>query len=234
MNLMKTTLKYILQDKGRDFINTFGDKLSLHMVKSILAVLQCATGELGFNSCFCPDCKVVKRVAFTCKNRLCTKCSRWSNREFAFKFVNNMLPVTHMHITFTIPDVLWAIVHESPKMQKGLIKAAYKSVKDVMELYLGCEVIPGVLCVHHNFGGDLKMNCHIHTIVTEGGIGNGKWKKFTYFPFVKTGKIHTTLNEIWRDNVLDSIKPHLPITLRNLDFVQHMKDKYPDGFYVYA
>lgn len=231
---MKPKLRYILEDKGSEFINTYGDKLSFHIVQTLLQVLQCHTGKLGYNSYFCVECRKVVKVSFTCKKRLCPSCSQWANQKFALGLVQRMLPVTHRHITFAIPSTLWKIFHKDPQMQKMLLQRAHLTVKQTMELYLGGNVMVGALCVIHNFGRDLKKNCHIHMIVTEGCLRNGEWMRFTFFPFEKRGKIHTTINEIWQDNVLDILRQTLPRTKNNRRFIDGLKIRYPNGFYVHG
>jgi hypothetical protein len=36
-----------------------------------------------------------------------------------------------------------------------------------------CGVVPGAICVLHLFGADLKLNLHVHVLVTEGGLDCG-------------------------------------------------------------
>ena len=115
-----------------------------------------------------------------------------------------------------------------------LTKAAYKTICQVMRTYLHVDVVPGVLCVLHLYGRDLKKNCHVHPIVTEGGEYNGKWYRFTFFPFEKRGKVHTTINEMWRDNVLYALRMGLPRTEKNRRFLAAIKRQYPKGFYIYS
>jgi len=231
---MTPKLRYILKDKGPEFINIFGDKLSTYVIQTFLQVLQCGTGKLGYQSYFCVECRTVKRIRFTCKKRFCPSCSQWANRKFALSFVQRMLPVTHRHITFTIPKSLWHIVHNDPQMQKLLIQRAYLTVKHTMDIFLGGDVIPGAVNVLHNFGRELKRNCHVHMIVTEGGLKDGRWVKFTYFPFEKRGKVYTTINEIWQDNVLEMLRETLPKTENNRRFIDGIKIRYPNGFYVHG
>jgi len=96
------------------------------------------------------------------------------------------------------------------------------------------DVMPGAMCVLHNFGRDLKENCHIHMLVTEGGLYLGEWVQFTYFPFMKQGYIHTTVNEVWRDNVLEILSNTLEATEINKRFIEGFKRRYPKGFYVHG
>jgi hypothetical protein len=134
----------------------------------------------------------------------------------------------------TIPRMLWEIIHDDPKKQRALVQASFKTIQQIMQIFLKVNVRPGALCVLHNYGRDLKKNCHIHMIVTEGGLFNGEWYKFTYFPFVKRGRVYTTINALWRDNVLEALRLSLPRTEKNQRFLRAVRRKYPGGFYVFG
>jgi len=203
--------------------------------ETLQRAVRCGTEENGYQSYFCWECGKVHRIRFSCKTRLCIKCGDKANEFFAEKFVRRMLPVTHRHIVFTIPDRLWGLFHSDPTLQHGLSQAANRAIRKTMRIYLGREITPGCMAVSHNFGRDLKENCHPHLIVTEGGIDkDGVWHRFTYFPFDKRGRIHTTINEIWRDEVLELLRCHLPRTQANGRFLMGLKERYPDGFYIHS
>jgi len=231
---VKKTLKYILSDKLQEYLNKFGSKLKdFNIVYMILSMLDCGDYKNGYMSYFCVNCKKIKRIKFSCRTRLCSKCGEELTKKFSIDFVNRMINVTHRHITFTIPKLLWEHYLQRPKFQQDLMRMAYKSVKEVMEMYLHISITPGSMTVIHSFGRDLKTNFHIHMLVTEGGVSkSGKWIKFTYFPFEKRGKIKKTLKEIWMENVIESLRRHLRdrITLEWL--IEELYRKYPDGFYV--
>lgn len=231
---MKPKLKRILQIHGHEFFKAYGDKVSSHIVSVLLSVMVCGTLKNGYRSFFCPDCGHIKRIPFSCKQRLCPSCSQWSSDRFAINFVQRMLPYTHRHLTMSIPEKLWGIFHADPDLQKGLIRAAHATIVQTMSMCLGVAVMPGSMCVLHNFGRDLKKNCHVHMIVTEGGFFNGLWYSFTYFPFRKGGKIKKTMNEIWRDNVLELYRLSYPRTRWNNIFVEGIRKRYPNGFYIYG
>lgn len=234
LELVKHKLKHILKSHGHEFIKTYGDKLSPHIISVLLSVMVCGTIKNGYRSFFCSECGHVKRVPFSCKKRLCPSCSKWSSDRFAINFVQRMLPCTHRHLTMSIPDTLWCIFHDDPNLQKGLIRAAHATVVQTMSMCFGVEVKPGSMCVLHNFGRDLKKNCHVHMIVTEGGMYSGHWYSFTYFPFRRGGKVTKTMNEIWRDNVLELLRLSLPRTVKNGRFLLGFRDRYPNGFYIYG
>lgn len=232
---MKPKLKHILKDKSDGFIKTYGEELPPYVITVLLTVINCCTNRNGYRSFYCYHCQQIKRIPFTCKKRLCPKCSQWANHHFAVNFVQRMLPVTHRHITWGIPGDLWRMFHDNPHLRRLLIKASYTTVQQVMRTYLPVDdIMPGALCVLHNFGRDLKRNCHIHMIVTEGGMWLGEWYPFTYFPFEKKGRVHTTINQMWRDNVLEVLRLELPRTEKNARFLAGLKKRYPNGFYVHS
>ena len=221
--------------KCGSYLKKFGSTVRAVESDVLQKALRCGTDQNGYQSYFCVDCGIVHRICFSCKTRLCSKCGEKANEAFAERFVRRMLPVTHRHITFTIPDRLWGLFHSSPQLQHGLSRAAKQSIEKIMNIYLGREVTPGYMEVLHNFGRDLKENCHVHMIVTEGGTDkDGVWHRFTYFPFEKRGHISITLNEMWRDEVLELLRTHLPRTQSNHQFLMGFKNRYPDGFYVHS
>ena len=231
----KPKLKYILEENANSYLKNFGSEMRLVEQETLQKALQCRTELNGYQSYFCWECGSVHRIRFSCKTGLCNICGEKANKIFSEKFVRRMLPVTHRHIVYTIPDSFWGLFHSDPLLQYGLSRAANSTIKKTMSLYLGCEITPGSMTALHNYGRDLKMNCHPHMIVTEGGIDkDGKWHSFKYLPFEKRGRIHTTINEIWRDEVLDLLRLYLPRTKNNYRFLMGFKKRYPKGFYIHS
>lgn len=232
----QTTLKYILKDKLQTYINKFGfEEKRINILYMIYSMLKCGEYENGYMSYFCVHCKKTKRMKFSCRARLCSKCGQELTKKNTKIFVNRMINKIHRHITFTIPKLLWAYYLENTKLQQDLVRKAYKSLKDVMELYLRVPVTPGCVSVIHTYGRDLKVNFHIHMIVTEGGMAkSGKWINFHFFPFEKRGKIFKTLNEIWMENVLDSLRKHLRNKIILEGLIEELNSRYSNGFYIHG
>jgi len=232
-SITKPKLKYILEENANSYLKNFGYEMRVVEQETLQKTLQCRTEQNGYQSYFCIECGTIQKIRFSCKTRLCSKCGDKANEIFAEKFVRRMLPVTHRLITFTVPDKLWGLFHSTPSLQQGLSLAAKNTLEKTMRIYLGKEITPGSMTVLHNYGRDLKKNCHTHVIATEGGIDkNGKWVPFTYLPFEKRGHIYTTINEIWRDEVLEMLRTHLPRTQTNQCFLIGLKKRYSNGFYV--
>lgn len=185
---------------------------------------------------YCPKCDESKTIYFSCKSSYCPYCGKKANKIFVQKFVDKMLPVTHRHLTMTMSSKLWKIFQENPQLQKKLIKTSFTTVEETMYIFTKKKLVPGGLGVIHTYGKDLKINCHVHLIVTEGGYikGTKEWESFTYFPFEKRGKVWKTMNQIWMDNVLKLLEDFLPRTHNNRVYIDNFRKTYKNGFYIYG
>jgi len=115
------------------------------------------------------------------------------------------LPVDHRHVIFTLPPVVWELVGRDPgKLVDDLFKAANRVIERLFEDRFGpMRVRPGMICVVHFTGRDLKWNPHIHMIVTEGGLTPwGEWKRYAYWPYSK-------MSSYWKYEVLTRLRFHL-------------------------
>jgi len=82
-----------------------------------------------------------------------------------------------------------------------LFKAAKRVIERLFEdRFVSMRVRPGMICVVHFTGRDLKWNPHIHMIVTEGGLTPwGEWKKYAYWPYSK-------MASYWKHEVLTRLR----------------------------
>ena len=87
--------------------------------------------------------------------------------------------------------------------------------------------IPGIIAVLHTYGRDMKWNPHIHTIVTEGAIGN--FNIFKKFDFISYDALRKHFQKILLDLLEKKINNSNFKTLKN--FIYKKSNK---GFYVYT
>lgn len=218
------------------FLKYFSKQTTLRQRIVLEKIILCNTKKLGMKIVYCPECNESKKIYFSCKTSYCPYCGKRANKIFVQKYVDKMLPVTHRHLTMTMSSRLWNIFQKNPELQKKLIKTSFTTVEETMYIFTKKKLVPGGLGVIHTYGKDLKTNCHIHLIVTEGGYikGTKEWESFTYFPFEKRGKVWKTMNQIWMDNVLKLLEYYLPRTVNNKRFIDHFRKKYKNGFYIYG
>ena len=133
-----------------------------------------------------------------------------------------MFNVTHRHITFTVPAELWSILEAEPEWRKELFGAANRTVREVM------KGEPGIVMVMHPYGKDLKVNYHLHVLVTEGGMNEAQeWKEQTFLNY-------KTLRKVWQYEILTALRAAMPPNVQTKRLIDKLFRKYRQGFYVHA
>jgi hypothetical protein len=88
--------------------------------------------------------------------------------------------------------------------------------------------VPGVICVLHPFGKDLKLNPHVHVLVTEGGLNSkGEWVPVTFFEY-------GALRRIWQYQLLKAVKRRVSSSFENRCLIDRLFGEHKMGFYVFA
>jgi hypothetical protein len=88
-------------------------------------------------------------------------------------------------VVFTIPAELRKYFAHKRSLLDLLFQAAANTILYCFKRRNKSEnYIPGMVCVLHTFGRDLKWNPHIHMILSEEAVGNsGKWMKFSHINY---------------------------------------------------
>lgn len=144
-----------------------------------------------------------ERVVFhTCKSRACSSCGhratvKWQRERWA------ALPdESYKGITFTMPDRLWQLFRDNPRLVAVLPVLAAKALETWAYARHGLRV--GAIAILHTFNGRLEFNSHVHTMVTAGGLHScsGSWVARIYYD-------RDWLMEIWRDAVVNLLRAAL-------------------------
>jgi hypothetical protein len=139
--------------------------------------MQCQTATLGAEVYAGEEKEFI--LYHTCKSRACPSCGyratvQWLRERWA------ALPETiYKGITFTMPDVLWPIFRDNPRLAKVLSALAANIIQAQMSAGYGVRV--GVIAILHTFNGRLEFNSHVHTMVTGGGLSSNSWKARVYY-----------------------------------------------------
>jgi hypothetical protein len=122
---------------------------------------------------------------------------QWQRRLWA------ALPdVAYKGITFTMPDVLWAVFRDNPMLTNALPSLAASIIQASASAKYGTRV--GVIAVLHTFNGKMEFNSHVHTMVMAGGLSkhSGTWFPRVYYD-------RDLLMEGWRRAVIDLLRSAL-------------------------
>src|SRR5271165_5811370 len=119
--------------------------------------LQCRTPELGAEV-YASE-KEERTFYHTCKSRTCSSCGyratvQWQRERWA------ALPeVPYKGITFTMPDLLWPLFRDNPRLAKALPALAAKVIQIRVSARYGVRV--GVMAILHTFNGQLEFNSQL-------------------------------------------------------------------------
>ena len=191
-------------------------------------MISCRTSELGYSVYECPDYGEIKFSYHTCKSRFCPSCGNKYVRKRTEAILQKCYNCKHRHIVFTISDFLWDFFRKDRKLLDLLFQAVSKTILSwFKDKYKSQNYIPGIIAVLHTYGRNMKWNPHIHTIVTEGAMGN--LNVFKKFDFISYDALRKRFQKILLDLLEKKISNSNFKILKN--FIYKKSDK---GFYVYA
>lgn len=224
---MNGVIKKILEDNFEEFKNN--NKVREVCKKEVGKVLKCKDIKHGHTLYECPNCHEELQVPFTCKSRLCNSCGKLKTEEWTENIKNIILDLPHRHIVFTIPEELRNLFQKDRNKLKilsdeaaNLLLTMYKKMRKTK------EYVPGIVAGIHTFGRDMKWNPHIHILITEGAMVDGK--EFKEVKFLR----YESLRNSWKYILLTVLKRELKNCKEELKLINQLFKKLDKGMYVYA
>lgn len=165
------SLKEIYQLFWKRYLNHSDRKLYLEKrhFKAVYDSINCRTAVLGKTVYSCKTCDHKHHIYRSCKNRFCPTCGILETYNWADRILNNLLPIKHHHIVFTLPKPIRNIQKRNHILILNLFfEAATQAIKEWFAFKH--NIIPGIVAVLHTAGSDLKHHPHIHMIVSAGGL----------------------------------------------------------------
>lgn len=221
-------LKDIFSDNWENFLKD-NPNLNIRPVvlKEVDKMISCRTSSLGYSVYECSHCGEIKFSYHTCKSRFCPSCGNKYVRKRTESILQKCYNCKHRHIVFTISDYLWDYFRRDRKLIDLLFKAVSHTILSwFKEKYKKENYIPGIVAVLHTYGRDLKWNTHIHTIVTEGAMG--EFNVFKKFDFIS----YDALRKRFQMILLDLLEKHFGKIFKPIKNLIYKKSN--KGFYVYA
>lgn len=170
----KATVQKVFRKFGDEYISKYN--LSEEQWKTFNSIVNCKTKELGFRQIKCVDCNDVVREVNSCRNRHCPMCQNYAREKWINNQTSYFLDITYFHLVATIPSELNLIaLYNQKEIYNIMFKANAEAIQTLTKdkKWLGAKV--GISSILHTWGNKLNYHPHIHSIITGGGIKNGKW-----------------------------------------------------------
>lgn len=128
----------------------------------------CQTSALGGRMVKCA-CGWSSPMYNSCTDRHCPQCRGGVRAEWLAARCEQLLPVPHFQVVFTLPSALRTLARDHQKLVYGLLfTAAAETIKQLAAQRFDAQ--PGVLAMLHTWGNDLVFHPHVHFLVTAGGL----------------------------------------------------------------
>ena len=135
--------------------------------KAFQKVVDCNTMALGAEVCASPRGEE-RIVPHSCKSRACPSCGQRNNLQWLSECWADLPEIPYSQVVLTMSDVLWPLFKENRHLLNDLPALSAK----VLQLWIQrrYQAKPLLAVVLHTFGRDLKFNCHLHILLSQGGL----------------------------------------------------------------
>ena len=170
--LKRQPLKKILALTRSDWDH---EKIRPAVREAFRKVLDCGTAALGAEVFASGN---GERVVFhTCKSRACPSCGYRATTLWQREQWRDLPETRYTHVTLTMPDVLWPLFRQNRHLLHDLPVLGAKIIEHWAFQTYGVRLM--ILVIPHTFGRHLNFNCHLHMLVSEGGLNadGTAWRK---------------------------------------------------------
>jgi len=201
----------VVREHGDEYRRACHPSATQERVLGNIAV--CRTSVLGGHADECLDGCGHARISYnSCRDRHCPKCQGPQRAEWLAGRLERVLPTSHFHVVFTVPDELNPLALRNKKVFFSILfEAASRTLLELGrdQRRLGATI--GATAVLHTWGQNLLFHPHLHCIVTGGGLTeDGEWEsaRERYFLPVAVisklfrGKFLNSLNRSFQDGKL--------------------------------
>ena len=132
--------------------------------------LKCGILDFGFARVRCGACGEELMVAFSCRVRICPSCMKKRQILFGEFLAEEVLePVSHRHLTFSIPRRLRVYFRNHRGLLAGLSRCAWEATLEALRQELGLpEGMGAAVNLLHTWGDLLDWHPHVHGLFAWG------------------------------------------------------------------
>ena len=161
----------IVRQHGDAYLERYGATMSGEQHRALRAIALCRTAALGGHITQCDQCGYQEQSYNSCRHRSCPKCHGAAQAAWLNARTQEVLNTPYVHVTFTLPHDLSALVLHNQRVLYGLLfHTVAHSLQDIARdpKHLGAEI--GGLAVLHTWGGQLQVPPHLHCVLPAGGL----------------------------------------------------------------
>lgn len=128
--------------------------------------VDCGTGRLGAEVFSSGQEELV--VPHTCKSRACPSCGHRATLQWQRERWCALPDAPYLHVCLTMPDVLWPIFRRNRHLLRDLPALGAEVIQQVSRQRTNTSRL--IIVFPHTFGRHLNFNCHLHVLVSSGGL----------------------------------------------------------------
>jgi hypothetical protein len=165
------TVAAAVRQFGPAYVARFGATMPAGHRRGLEDLAACRTAAMGGHVMQCDACGHEHFVHHSCRNRSCPSCHGVSTRAWLTARETELLPVPYLHVVFTLPEELRAIVRTHTRvLLPVLMQTAAASLRALAAdpHYLGGTV--GMLAVLHTWTRTLVYRPHVHCLMPGGAL----------------------------------------------------------------
>jgi hypothetical protein len=156
-------------------------------------VLKCGTAALGAEVY---ESDTERKIVYhTCKSRACPSCGHRATLQWQREQWASLPDIPYKGIVLTMPRELWPIFQQNRHLLHDLPTIGADVIQQWAKDRYGVRLI--IVVVPHTFARDLNFNCHLHVLVSAGGLQESQncWVPSLYYH-------RDTLMQRWRDALI--------------------------------
>ena len=141
------------------------------------AIMTCRTFAQGYHINACPNEDYEVSVPNSCRHRACPQCGATGTQLWIERKKAKALDCPYFHIVFTISHDLHCLWRYNRKLITGhMMRGSWHSLKELLLDWRHLGGLVGVIAVFQSWDDEMKEHCHLHFIVTAGGLNaDGRW-----------------------------------------------------------
>ena len=142
------------------------DTFRPHVRGEFSKAVRCGTLSLGAEVFASANGERV--VPHTCKSRACPSCGHKATLMWQRDLEHDLPEVPYMHLSLTMPDVLWPLFRRNRRLLHDLAVLGAHVLQRWTKQRYGIRRL--MVVFPHTFGRHLNFNCHLHILISEGGL----------------------------------------------------------------